>query len=115
LTLGDADLFIKGRAVPPSIDSSRSWTSPSARRQLAAIKEVLERNKLYAYGSARPMNPTEGSADVCSTSNTSPLWSRSTRTSRAMTDAELADYRNLLAELKALMPAEVPKAIEVQD
>jgi hypothetical protein len=30
----------------------------------------------------------------------------------AMTDAELADYRQLLGELKALLPEEVPKVIE---
>jgi hypothetical protein len=30
----------------------------------------------------------------------------------AMTDAELADYRQLLRELKALLPEEVPKVIE---
>jgi hypothetical protein len=30
----------------------------------------------------------------------------------AMTDVELADYRLLLQELKGLMPAEAPKAIE---
>jgi hypothetical protein len=30
----------------------------------------------------------------------------------AMTDVELEDYRELLQELKALMPAEAPKVIE---
>jgi hypothetical protein len=30
----------------------------------------------------------------------------------AMTDAELADYRRLLRELKAPLPAEAPKVIE---
>jgi hypothetical protein len=33
----------------------------------------------------------------------------------AMADVELNDYRLLLQELKALMPAKAPEAIDVQD
>ena len=66
-------------------------------------KEGLERNQLYALD-VEP--PSSGRAGL--TVNTQVNTNVS-----SMIDAELADYRNLLAELKGLLPRE-PKAIEGQ-
>ena len=69
---------------------------------LQAVKEVLERNQLYAVDVDAPHARSASSLTV----NTQVTTKKA-----AMTDAELADYQHLLAELKRVMPA-APKVIE---
>ena len=69
---------------------------------LQAVKEVLERNQLYAVDVEAPHLKVAPSLRVNTQINTNVA---------AMTDAELDDYRHLLAELKRVLPA-APKVIE---
>jgi hypothetical protein len=71
-------------------------------QQLAAIKEGLERNRLYAFGVTPPQEAGQRTVNYTQV-NTNVA---------AMTDVELDDYRQLLRELKALLAEEAPKVIE---
>jgi hypothetical protein len=63
-------------------------------------KDILDRNKLFGLGTPEDAKP-HNSLTVNTQVNTNVA---------AMSDAELADYRQLLAELKAVLPK--PQAIE---
>jgi hypothetical protein len=68
---------------------------------MAAIKEVLERNQLYGFGAQLPQ---AGQGNV--------KYTQTNTNVAAMSDVELDDYRQLLRELKALLPEEASKVIE---
>jgi len=88
-----ADPLVKGL-----LEMANDRKNPAQR--ITAIKEGLERLQLYGHSVTPPKERSQG-LTVNTQINTNVS---------GMTDAELADYRQLLAELKQVMPAQ--QAIE---
>jgi hypothetical protein len=75
-------------------------------QRLAAAKEVLERNHLYAAG----VEPPQRGAFQPSVTVQTQVNVPAPRVA-SMTDDELVTYGKLLDELRALVPADEPKRI----
>jgi hypothetical protein len=65
-------------------------------------KDILDRNKLIGAGTPEDTGPGQ---------NVTVNAQINTKVDN-MSDAELADYKQLLMELKGILPADAPKAIE---
>jgi hypothetical protein len=70
---------------------------------LQAVKEVLERNQLYAIDVEAPHTRSGHDLTVNTQVNTNVS---------AMSDVELATYEKLLRELREVLPDAAPKVIE---
>ena len=75
-------------------------------QRLGAIKEVLERSELYAFGVEPQARGGFNPAITVQTQVNMPEPHLA-----SMTDDELAKYKALLLELRALVPPDEPKRI----